>query len=210
MARTQLGPSGRRPPLCTAPVASPRSPPELARCPRPRRRTPAEAPVRRTSPERGGLTGHAPEPGPAPWEPSACTRRAGGSPSRGAALRRPLSPMRWPACAGPEPGWPPSPPTVRLAGGRAGRRGVGAEPVPRETSGFGYGLWGLPGREPNPWAQGPTSASPGGCLGARRRVPASRIRRPQKAHIWEPRESRKIPVSGVLTRDAGCEVLLRV
>ncbi|XP_036026118.1 uncharacterized protein LOC118571267 [Onychomys torridus] len=44
LARTQPGPSGRRPPFCTATVASPRSPPELARCPRPRRRTPTEAP----------------------------------------------------------------------------------------------------------------------------------------------------------------------
>lgn len=96
-------------------------PPERASSPRPRRRTPSRG--SRTSPERGGLTGHAPEPGPGPWEPSACTRRAGGSPSRGAALRQSPSPMRWPACAGREPGWLPSPPTVRLAGGRARRGG---------------------------------------------------------------------------------------
>lgn len=174
MARTQPGPSGLRPPLSSrlrrGRGLHPRgAPPERARCPRPLHRVRAEAPTRRTSPERGGLTGHAPEPGPAPWEPSACTRRARGSRSRGAALRRPLLQTRWPACAGRELGWPLSPPTVRLAGGPAGR---GTEPAPRETSGSSMSA-GLPGREPNPWAQGPTSAAKGGCLGTRRRVPAS-------------------------------------
>lgn len=123
-------------------------PPERARSPRPRRRTPSRGSC--TSPDRGGLTGHAPEPGPAPWEPSACTLRAGGSPSRGAALRRPLSPMRWPACAAREPGWLPSPPTVRLArAGESGREGE-PEPAPWETSGFRY-VCGAAGEGTKSW-----------------------------------------------------------
>lgn len=47
---------------------------------------------------RGGLTGHAQgQGGRAPREPSACNRRAGRRPSRGAARRRPRSPTPWPA-----------------------------------------------------------------------------------------------------------------
>lgn len=165
-------------------------PPERARSPRPRRRTPSRGSC--TSPERGGLTGHAPELGPVPWEPSACTRRARGSPSRGAALRRPLSPMRWPACAGREPGWLPSPPTVRLAGGRArqgGRAGTGT----LENFGVRLCLQGCQGgnrtlglRDAHPlhredaWELGKGSLPIG-------------FRGPQKAHTGELQDSRKIP-----------------
>lgn len=195
MARTQPGPSGRRPPLGSSSGRGlhPRgAPPERARCPRPLHRVRAEAPARRTSPERGGLTGHAPEPCPAPWEPSACTRRAGGSPSRAAALRRPLLQTRWPACAGREPGWPLSPPTVRLAGGRAGR---GTEPAPQETSGFEY-VCGAARQGAESLGSGTQVHGKGRMLGNQEAGTCQLSSwGPQKAHIGELRDSRKIPLS---------------
>lgn len=176
--------------------------------PRPHRRTPSRG--SRTSPERGGLTGHAPEPGPAPWEPSACTRRAGGSPSRGAALRRPLSPKRWPACAGREPGWLPSPPTVRLAGGRARRGGRARAGTLGNLRGSAVSA-GLPGREPNPRAKGCTSAAQRGCLGTGKGVCVSMVRGTPEGSYWGASGLQKNSTrSGVLTSNAGCQLLFRV